>query len=319
MTSDPETPSRQDQAAAWFAAERAGVMLVEQRAAFDAWKADPRNLAALEAMREFWDDLAVLKGNSPEPQRLPTRRKRPVVAVAAAVVVLVAASVVTLGLLGPRDTAIMTVAGQQTTQSMPDGSVIAVNVASNLTYNLTASERRVTLEEGEAAFSVKPDTERPFVVRAGGYEIRAVGTAFNVRQRDRRLEVGVSEGSVEVCRIGAGGAELVLASLAAGQMLEIPAALPVSAPMPQPASVPVDQVSEWRMQIVTYEDATVGEVVADLNRYFVRKLLVTERDLLDRRVTIRLEVKDRERAIETLTALLGARVGVESGADVLRD
>ncbi len=316
MTSDPKTPSRQDQAAAWFAAERAGVMLVEQRAAFEAWKSDSLNLAALDAMRELWDGLSILKGGGPEPTKARMRRMLPV---AAAVVVLILAGITTVTMFSPRDTAIRTIAGQQTIQSMRDGSVIAVNVASNLTYKITDTERRVTLSDGEASFSVRPNPDKPFIVQAGEFEIRAVGTAFNVRQRDGLLQIAVSEGKVEICKADAGRSELALANLVAGQSLEIPAAYSATVVIPAPVPVPTEQVSEWRMRIVTYENAAVRDVIEDFNRYFERKLSVQKPDLLNRRVTIRLQVEDRDRAIETLAALLDAHVSKQPDADLLSD
>lgn len=314
MSSDATKLSRQDQAANWFAAERAGVMLVEQRAEFEAWKADPRNMAALDAMRELWDDLAVLKGRDPTPAKRPMSRFLPV---AAAMVVLaiggIAAATV---LLSPADTPIVTAEGQQKTQSMPDGSVIAVNVASAVSYNFTDTERRVTLSDGEAAFFVKPDPDKPFVVRVGDLEVRAVGTSFNVRQRDGVLQVSVSEGQVQLCRV-TGAGESVIANLSAGQLLQIPASMPAAAVTPAPASIPPSQVSEWRMRVVTYEDATVREVIEDFNRYFERKLVVSRPELLDRRVTVRLQVENREGAIETLAALLDAKVSRSEREDAL--
>lgn len=305
MSSDGTKLSRQDQAANWFAAERAGVMLVEQRAEFETWKADPRNMAALDAMRELWDDLAVLKGRDPTPAKRPKSRFLPV---AAAVTVLVIGGL-TAGsaLFFQADTPIVTAEGQQKTQSMPDGSVIVVNVASAVSYNFTDTERRVTLSDGEAAFFVKPDPDKPFVVRVGDLEVRAVGTSFNVRQRDGVLQVSVSEGQVQLCRV-TGAGEAVIANLSAGQLLQIPASMPAAAVTPAPASIPPSQVSEWRMRVVTYEDATVREVVEDFNRYFERKLIVSQPELLDRRVTVRLQVENREGAIETLAALLDVRV-----------
>ncbi|MDP3737529.1 MAG: FecR domain-containing protein [Hyphomonadaceae bacterium] len=314
MSSDATKLSRQDQAAKWFAAERAGVMLVEQRAEFDAWKADPRNMAALDAMRELWDDLAVLKGSEPTPAKKPRSLFLPA---AAAVAALLIGGIATASLMSaPADTPIVTAEGQQKTQSMPDGSVIAVNVASNVSYKFTETERLVTLSEGEAAFSVKPDPDKPFVVRVGGLEVRAVGTSFNVRQRDGVLQVSVSEGQVQLCRM-TGSGESVIANLSAGQLLRLPASLPVAATPPSPVSIPPSQVSEWRMRVVTYEDATVREVIEDFNRYFDRKLLVAQPELLDRRVTIRLQVENREGAIDTLAALLDARVIRRKNADSL--
>ncbi|MBK8839870.1 MAG: FecR domain-containing protein [Hyphomonadaceae bacterium] len=231
MSSDATKLSRQDQAARWFAAERAGVMLVEQRAEFEAWKADPRNLQALNAMRELWDDLAVLKGREPAPSKRPLSRFLPFAAAAVVLVIGVFASANLL--FAPADTPIVTAEGQQKSQSMPDGSVIAVNVASTVSYKFTETERRVTLLDGEAAFSVKPDPDKPFVVRVGDLEVRAVGTSFNVRQRDGVLQVAVSEGQVQLCRVTAAG-DTVIADLSAGQLLEIPASMGAAATAPPP-------------------------------------------------------------------------------------
>ncbi len=314
MSSDAIKLSRQDQAANWFAAERAGVMLVEQRAEFDAWKADPRNVAALEAMRELWNDLAVLKGRDPAPAKRPVSRFLPL---AAAVVVFVVGGLAAASLmLTPTDTPIVTADGQQKTQSMPDGSVVAVNVASTVSYKFTETQRLVTLSDGEAAFSVKPDPDKPFVVRVGDLEVRAVGTSFNVRRRDGVLQVSVSEGQVQLCRLTSSG-ESVVANVSAGQVLEIPASMPAAAKAPRPMAIQPSQVAEWRMRVVTYEDATVRELVEDFNRYFERKLLVAAPELLDRRVTVRLQVENREGAIETLAALLDVRVERKKEADSL--
>lgn len=304
MPPDTNTPSRQDEAARWFAAERAGVMLVEQKVAFEAWKQDPRNLAALEAMRELWDDLAILKGQEPGPRSAAWPRQA--LAIAAALLIVAIGGLTSVLMFGQgRATIIATAIGQQETQSMPDGSLIAVNVASNVSYRVTQDERVVTLSEGEAAFTVRPDVAKPFVVRTGDWEIRAIGTTFNVRQRDGAVNVAVSEGTVEVCRVTGSGREVV-AVLSAGQLLALGAESGggLSAPVP----VRPDQVAEWRMRVVTYEDASVEEVVEDFNRYFERKLAVEQQELLSRRVTIRLRVDDRERAIETLAGLLGARI-----------
>jgi ferric-dicitrate binding protein FerR (iron transport regulator) len=71
------------------------------------------------------------------------------------------------------------------------------------------------------------------------------------------------------------------------------------------------------MRIVTYEDVAVREVVDDFNRYFEQKLGVEGQSLLDRRVTIRLHVDDRTRAIETLASLLDARVVGKGAGEIL--
>lgn len=316
MSSDATKPSRQDQAAAWFAAERAGMMLVEQRAEFDAWRADPRNQAALDAMRELWDDLAILKGQAPAPKRAPVRRRMAPIAAAIIALLIGSVALITL-LLSSADTPIVTANGQQQTRSMPDGSVLAVNVASAVSYKFTEARRTVKLSDGEAAFLVKPDAKRPFVVRVGDIAVRAVGTSFNVRQREGIIQIAVSDGKVELCRVAASGEEVVFANLNAGELLQLPRNLPQVLPAAIPVPIPPAQVAEWRMRVVTYEDVSVRAVLDDFNRYFERKVRVNATELQNRRITIRLQVDNRERGIETLAALLDAKITQGQNEDLL--
>lgn len=305
------TTTRQDEAAGWFAAARAGVMLVEQREAFQRWLSDPRNQAAYEAIEELWDDLAVLKGEAPRPREAGMRQR--LIAAAAAVVLVFGISGATLmGWFS--DPTIQTAVGQQKTQSLPDGSLIAVNVDSSVSYAFESGQRTVRLTSGEAAFTVKADASRPFVVDTGGYLIRAVGTAFNVRKRDQQIEVAVSEGKVDICS----AAGDVLASLSAGQLLRFPTHQGEAHIVDlQPVPVEPEHIAEWRVRVVSYENATVEEVVTDFNRYFNEKLTVQGSELQDRRVTVRLQVEQRDKAMELLASLLDAEVRSSGQRDVL--
>lgn len=308
-------PSRQEQAAAWFAAQRAGVMLVEQREAFDLWRADPRNQTALDRMHELWGELAVLKLHDPAPRKALVFRRR-AIAAAAFLVVVVGGTVGWLAL--SRDPIIETSAGEQKSQSLPDGSLVTINVASELSYSIRDDVRVVKMSDGEAAFAVKADPQKPFVVHAGDFEVRAVGTAFNVRRRDGLIEVAVSEGKVQICSGSGSDAGAILATLSAGQVMRFPDTHMPGQFAVVPTAVPTEQISEWRMRVVTYENATVREVIEDFNRYFEKKLTIDQGDLADRRVTIRLQVENRDRAVETLAGLLDVTVTQTATGEVLR-
>lgn len=316
MSTEEPKPTRQEEAAKWFAAERAGMMLVEQRAEFDTWRADPRNQVALDAMRDLWDDLAVLKGARPSAQTKP--RKRPRALATAAMFLIILGGLGTGWLAISGTPTIRTGVGQQQAQSLPDGSLISVNVASTVSYAINAERRSVKLDDGEVAFAVKPDPARPFIVSAGDFAIRAVGTEFNVRQRDGMIEVSVKEGKVDICRVGAADAGAsVLVSLTAGQAMRFSALLRQGDFISEPTPTPVDQVAEWRMRVVTYEDVPVRDIVADLNRYFEQKLKVADPALLNRRVTVRLKVDERGSAVATLASLLDAKIlNLETGGSL---
>ena len=88
--------------------------------------------------------------------------------------------------------------GHQMTFTLKDGSVVHLNTRSALDTRITESEREITLLRGEAMFEVAKDPARPFRVRSGSVIVEAVGTRFNVYQREDTTTVTVEEGRVSV-------------------------------------------------------------------------------------------------------------------------
>ena len=290
-------------------------MSAEDRQTFDAWRADPENLAALNAMHELWGEMAALTGVRPALKaQLPRRRFLGVAAVSAVAVV---AGLVVFSALEPFAFAQTerTAIGEQRTQTLPDGSVVDLNVVTRIDYKMEPGRRDVRLQEGQALFLVHKDKSRPFFVRAGDYVVRAVGTAFDVRLRDGVTQVSVQEGVVQVTATKGKAAGRVIATLVAGQKLQLPAEAPDTAPTI--VAIPVQSVAEWRLRTVAYEDVTVAEVVEDLNRFFTRPIEIADPALARRRVTLRLQAADREDTLRTLGALLGAQVERRPGTDTL--
>lgn len=297
-----------EEAGQWFAVMRRGATTLEERKAFDRWRADAGNQRALDAMHELWGELAVLKTREVAPaiRSAPSRRAVMSVAAAATAAVLIggAGSLVLSRLAG---TEVLTGIGEQQTRDLPDGSVMAVNVDSRVNYAFN-DRRLVRMDEGEAAFYVRKDPTRPFIVSAGAYDVRAVGTAFNVRRRGDAMEVSVSEGVVAIIA-RSDGRELM--RLRAGEMSVLP-----SNPTRAPAAVvavPIETVAQWRMRVIEYDDVPVQALIAELNRFYGRPLRVKEAELADRRITVRLRVEDRDRTLQTVAGLLGARI--EPGPD----
>jgi ferric-dicitrate binding protein FerR (iron transport regulator) len=85
--------------------------------------------------------------------------------------------------------------------TLPDSSKVWLHGSTTLTYpeKFTDSIRRVELL-GEAYFNVTANPEYPFIVQTYGTDIRAVGTAFNVKAylEDMTIETTLVEGSVRI-------------------------------------------------------------------------------------------------------------------------
>ena len=91
--------------------------------------------------------------------------------------------------------------GEQRDIRLPDGSQLVLNACSHLRYpeQFDGDERLVTLE-GEAYFHVYPDADQPFLVETPHFNVRVLGTCFDVKSytSDRLASVDVENGKVQV-------------------------------------------------------------------------------------------------------------------------
>ncbi|WP_159516880.1 FecR family protein [Sunxiuqinia indica] len=71
--------------------------------------------------------------------------------------------------------------GSQTVVQLSDGSEVQLNYGSKIKYPyfFSSNTREVTLT-GEGFFKVAHNPEKPFIVKAGNLNVKAVGTTFNV-------------------------------------------------------------------------------------------------------------------------------------------
>ena len=81
---------------------------------------------------------------------------------------------------------------------LPDGSIVEMKEGAEIVVQYDSSYRRVSLVRGEALFRVEHDPSRPFIVAVKNLEVRAVGTAFNVKVETGTIDVLVTEGRVRV-------------------------------------------------------------------------------------------------------------------------
>ncbi len=193
--------------------------------------------------------------------------------------------------------------------ALPDGSIVQLNTDSAVDVRFSSSERRLRLTRGEAHFTVAKNRARPFTVSAGGVDVRAVGTVFNVRLRSEAVEVLVTEGKVMVGdepsqrphpasaesaavrdappRDGSVDARrlsptsLANRALAAGEKITIPL-VPRSSAVATPAApvvVPLAEIEHtlaWQEGRLEFVSAPLAEMVAEFNRYNRRKLVIAD-------------------------------------------
>lgn len=260
--------ARLEAAATWLVRlEDAGATDADWRA-FETWLEDDANRRALEAIES---QVAVAEDNR-DALRTPAgggeviafpasraRRMRPALwAGAAAAAAAVAVGFFTLTPPPTQELAYAAPADQARVVTLPDQSSIHLNRGASVRVRWGGRERRVEMAAGEAAFRVTHDPAHPFVVITGESEIRDLGTEFNVVRATDSLTVAVRSGSVAVSRPGA-----AIIALTAGDRLRVDATTGAAVL----ARAQAEDAFAWQQGRLIYHDATLAEVVADLNRY----------------------------------------------------
>jgi transmembrane sensor len=344
-------------AAAWLSLRDRGMSPAET-AEFVSWlQQDPQHAATFAELDAVWKDFDRL-GAVPAPAPasahssapLPTpdadllaprarpRLHRTLTWTAAALGAAVAIAFLLLAVSHfrtPRHTA-ETAVGAFQKLDLPDGTVAQLNTDSAIDTAFTATERRVRIVRGEVFFSVTKDPARPFIVTAGAVAVRAVGTAFNVRQRADAVEVLVTEGRVRVDDARAGRSLLPANPASAAPATEPPllvagerATVPVaalatsSAATPAPATtVTVEKVAPpaaqralaWQERRLEFDAVPLAEVVREFNRYNLRQLVIADATLAAKRFSGTFRADSYEslvRLLETDFAVIATRTDRE--------
>lgn len=229
---------------------------------------DTDNLPAFKRTQAVWQGALPME----EPRLAMQSAVKPWFAVAASVVLGLSAAAWFLarhGVDSGRQSYSTPIAGRAS-GVLPDGSKVELGAGSRITTQYTDINRGVTVDAGEAFFSVKKNAQRPFVVAAGNLRVIAVGTAFNVRRGDDRVVVAVEEGKVRVA--DSIGAESDLATVSAGEQAVYLANFHRVAL----AHIKPTDAASWREGILKYENEPLSAVAADLNRYSTRKIVIND-------------------------------------------
>jgi len=83
--------------------------------------------------------------------------------------------------------------------TLPDGTLVWLNVSSKLSYSASFTKHREVWLKGEAYFEVKHDAKRSFIVHTADLSVKDLGTIFNLKAYPgKKTETSLIRGSVEV-------------------------------------------------------------------------------------------------------------------------
>lgn len=162
------------------------------------------------------------------------------------------------------------------TVALEDGSSLVLGADAAVAVDFGAQYRLLDIRRGDAYFEVRRDPGRPFVVRAAGVKVTAIGTAFKVSRQPDRVVVTVTEGTVEVDRgaheDGTAARDAAPLRLRMGQRKE----LPLASRLDRTANDRVPGVPAWRGGRVEFVDTPLQDVLAVVNRYAPARIVIDD-------------------------------------------
>lgn len=308
-SADGTADDRLEKAVEWFLRARSEDATAEDLAELQRWmQSDPRNALAYQQACEIWrtlgahasaPEVVIGRRDALEDSRKSAQRRWSVrsplrmrwTAVACVLLALVAGS---WWFIAQRAGVYATELGERRTVTLEDGSVVTLDAESRVRVHYSDGERRVTLEEGQARFTVAKDPLRPFRVQARDQTVVALGTEFDVDLVASGVLVTLIEGHVAVAGVdpqslatsGAHGAANFdrnqhpdqalkdgknnILELQAGQELRVrgdghATLIP---------NVNLDRVTAWQSGKLFFNNESLADAVVRMNRYARRAIVV---------------------------------------------
>jgi transmembrane sensor len=289
-----------EQAVAWHLAQQRADMDWE---AFALWlDADPRHREAYDAVARI-DDLVernreTLARLVPDAPAAPTQRRLWWTALGGAV----AAGLVLFLTLTPREVAAPAqhFAAQHSIRTLRLGDGTRIDLAPASSVDIKGQE--ITLA-GAAAFDVPHRPDRTLLVHAGGIDVRDIGTRFEISGAQTTVLVAVAEGQVALA--SPNFAQPV--PLSAGKRALVDRAAQSVAILP----ADVREFASWRRGRLSYDDAPLSLVAADIGRYADATVTI-DPALAGRRFTGVLTIGDGSRLADNLAQIMGLDIRREA-------
>lgn len=197
---------------------------------------------------------------------------------------------------------ISTARGNEYEIVLTDGSHVWLNAASSFRFPtfFSGGERIVELS-GEAWFDVQHADKIPFLIHSGQYTTSVLGTAFDIKAYpdQKNMTVSVQRGRVKVQ-----AKDKLLATLEKGQQLRV-----LSDTAIHQQRIDTNAVSSWKRGELHYDDETLENIVADLQRVYKDSIVIKNNALKNVQARAFFKKADGvEQALKVICIVIGGRL-----------
>jgi transmembrane sensor len=157
--------------------------------------------------------------------------------------------------------------GSRTVVQLTDGSEVHLNYGSKLKYpQVFCGKTREVILTGEGYFDVAHNPKKPFIVKTGELNIKALGTAFNVLAYPELdvIETTLVDGKVILEKHGIEGKTKPIGAMEPGQHVNYN----INDGKVSATKGNIEKYIAWKNGKLVFEEATIGQVADRLSRMF---------------------------------------------------
>jgi transmembrane sensor len=217
----------------------------------------------------------------------------------------------------PQGRVFATANGERKNIQLSDGTIVNLNAGSVVTTDADfgISSREIHLE-GEAFFDVKHNEDLPFIVHTAEMDVKALGTAFDVRAyRDEKItETALIRGSIEVTLKENHNRKMVLSpnhkiawNKSTMNMMNVDSVAGPATAKPHygvPEKIVMDrgEIKEiaWKENRLVFENELFSDIALLLERWYGVRIVFTEDQIRNYRFTGLFEKEDLQAVLNFL-------------------
>lgn len=287
-----------DEALDWVIRLHSGSETEADHRAWEGWRQQsPAHAAAAREAELIWNglDLAVPAWDRQVSKRRMTRRA----VLGGGLAVVAGGGLYQSGVIGPQLWADhSTRMAERRDLRLPDGTRVTLNARSALSKGVARAPRGAVLHQGQARFRVEPAAAGPFAVGFGRHRLHSAAGEFDVDWRPGGVAVTLFSGRAEVAPDGR--APVLLAP---DQRLILTGSGPLG---PEPIDATAE--SAWLRGKLIFNQRSLGDLLAEVERYSPGRIVVLGDQLATMRVTGVFELSDPGAILDSLEQSLPVRI-----------
>lgn len=167
--------------------------------------------------------------------------------------------------------------GQRLTFILPDSSTVILNSGSEVEYSNDFRKRRTILLKGEAFFKVTKNNDSPFIVHTNDFDVKVLGTEFNINSNTDDQTVSLAKGKVNI-RFEESKDEINL-------MPNEELVWNAKTKAVTKRNFDVDKILAWKDNILFLDDEKIEDALPRINQFYGVNFVIKDPEIATQHIT----------------------------------